>query len=372
MLGARCSVLGARCSVLGARCSAMIAESKRSLDVKPFFEPSTTFSKPRAVATGKPRASTKQVPLCAGVKVITGLLFSTSVGAVLSRARRTFRLRRPGFPVRSFSTSPTGQFQEHPMKPAYWASSMCRKTLTAEIQPGTSNVSTSDPSSYPAAYTRLNRFLKLKEFALWNTPVWPNAWPFPPFDCSPYLADNKGHSRRLLTGWCVLLDLERFIADCRMANQWPAPTNELDLGPCEVHFLPASPPAAPPKPSAAARSAGAATPCDPRVTAAGPPPRTRLNHRRGERENPGCCGSPDSGKTQYRAIAGLFFGRPGPIPAKPSAGPLQPQLGGAPSPESACPGNEPGKPDRGRPSDGGSIDVGRGRKKTGWPGTGGE
>ncbi len=55
VLGARCSVLGARCSVLGARCSAMIAEPKRWLNVKPFLEPSTTFPKSRAVATGNRR-----------------------------------------------------------------------------------------------------------------------------------------------------------------------------------------------------------------------------------------------------------------------------------------------------------------------------
>ena len=35
------------------------------------------------------------------------------------------------------------------MKPAFRASSMCRKTLTAEIQSGTSNLSTSDPSPLP-------------------------------------------------------------------------------------------------------------------------------------------------------------------------------------------------------------------------------
>ena len=36
--------------------SARLAESKRSFDVKPFFEQPTTFSKPRPVPTGKPRA----------------------------------------------------------------------------------------------------------------------------------------------------------------------------------------------------------------------------------------------------------------------------------------------------------------------------
>ena len=41
------------------------------------------------------------------------------------------------------------RFQKRPMKPAYRDWSRCRKTLTAEIQSGTSNVSTSDPSPFP-------------------------------------------------------------------------------------------------------------------------------------------------------------------------------------------------------------------------------
>ena len=91
----------------------------------------------RAVPTGKPRAPQQ---MRAGVKVSTGLLFSTAVSTVLARARR---------PLRSFSTSSPRPFQKRPMKPVYRDSSMCRKTLTAEIQSGTSNVSTSDPSPLP-------------------------------------------------------------------------------------------------------------------------------------------------------------------------------------------------------------------------------
>ena len=90
--------------------SAMIAESKRSFNVKPFFEQSITFLPPRRCD------------------------------------RETARARRP---LRSFSTSSPRPFQKRPMKPAYRASSMCRKTLTTEIQSGTSNVSTSDSSPLP-------------------------------------------------------------------------------------------------------------------------------------------------------------------------------------------------------------------------------
>ena len=56
---------------------------------------------------------------------------------------------RHGRPVRAFSTSSPRPFRKRPMKPAYRASWMRRKTLTGESQSGTSNVSTSDPARLP-------------------------------------------------------------------------------------------------------------------------------------------------------------------------------------------------------------------------------
>ena len=70
------------------------------------------------------------------------------------------------------------------MKPAYRASSMCRKTRTAEIQSGTSNGSTSDSSPFPYSLsTAATGLVKLKESALWNNLIWPNLRPLSPFDC---------------------------------------------------------------------------------------------------------------------------------------------------------------------------------------------
>ena len=112
----------------------------------------------RAVATGKPR-SPQQIRAC--VKVSTGLLFSTAVSTALARARR---------PVRSFETSSPRPFQKRPMKPAHRASSMCRKTLTTEIQSGTSNVSTSDSSpcslSAPQPARKAQRICPMEQYNL--------------------------------------------------------------------------------------------------------------------------------------------------------------------------------------------------------------
>ena len=124
----------------------------------------------RAVPTGKPRAPQQ---IRAGVKVSTGLLFPTAGGAVLARARR---------PVRSFSTSSLCPFQKRPMKPVYRASSMCRKTRTAEIQSGTPNGSTSELSRYSLSETqaarKTQRICPMEQYNLAKCAA------LPPFDCS--------------------------------------------------------------------------------------------------------------------------------------------------------------------------------------------
>ena len=67
------------------------------------------------------------------------------------------------------------------MKPAYRASWMCRKTLTAEIQSGTSNVSTSELSRYslsePQAARKTQRICPMEQYNLARRAA------LPPFDC---------------------------------------------------------------------------------------------------------------------------------------------------------------------------------------------
>ena len=89
------------------------------------------------------------------------------------------------------------RFQKRPMKPAYRASSMCRKTLTAEIQCGTSNVSTSDPFPFPdslcepQAACKTQRICPMEHFNLAKF-----AAPFPARLLAP-LAETTARSRRL-------------------------------------------------------------------------------------------------------------------------------------------------------------------------------
>ena len=110
-LGSRLSALGSRLSALGSRLSAlMMLSPDRIAFVKPFFEVFITFSPSAPLRPGN-RTRKATAPIVLNV-----------------------------IPCR---------FQKRPMKPAYRASSRCRKTLTAEIQSGTSNVSTSDPSPLP-------------------------------------------------------------------------------------------------------------------------------------------------------------------------------------------------------------------------------
>ena len=111
-LGSRLSALGSRLSALGSRLSAlgsMRAAEDQAAFVKPFFKQSTTIGPSTPFRPG-------------------------------NRARR---------PVRAFSTSSPRPFRKRPMKPAYRASWMRRRTLTAETQSGTSNVPVSDPARLP-------------------------------------------------------------------------------------------------------------------------------------------------------------------------------------------------------------------------------
>ena len=67
------------------------------------------------------------------------------------------------------------------MKPAYRASSMCRKTLTTEIQSGASNVSTSDSSPYslsePQPARKTQRICPMEQYNLAKCAA------LSPFDC---------------------------------------------------------------------------------------------------------------------------------------------------------------------------------------------
>ena len=88
-----------------------------------------------------------------------------------------------GFPVRSFSTSSPRQSRKRPMKPAYRASSMCRKTLTAEIQSGTSNLSTSDPSPLPYSLSEPRPAYRTQCFCPMEQSNMAKGAALPPFDC---------------------------------------------------------------------------------------------------------------------------------------------------------------------------------------------
>ena len=109
-----------------------------------------------------------------------------------ARARRLFR---------SFSTPPPRPFQKRPMKPAYRASPRCRKALTAGIQPGTSNVPTSDPSplsyslSEPHTNCGMERLWALGQFILGKC-VAPCLSRLPTL-----LPEITGRARRLQAGW---------------------------------------------------------------------------------------------------------------------------------------------------------------------------
>ena len=139
----------------------------------------------------------------------------------------------------------------------------------------------------------------------------------PPFDGSRISLKKRMFPAGSSPGALVLLGRQRFIADCRMANQYPAPHQRVRppseiCDPVKSTSMTGSLRDGPPKPAAVARSAGSATPCDPRAKAAGPPPREEIQPQKGERENPGCWGSSDPGEMSYRATVGRFFGRPGP------------------------------------------------------------
>ena len=101
------------------------------------------------------------------------------------------------------------------MKPAHRASSMCRKTRTAEIQSGTSYVSTPDSSPYslsaPQPTRKTQRICPMEQFNLAKM-----RGPFP-VRLLARLAEKTDvhrHDRGRGRG-----GRERFIADCRMANE---------------------------------------------------------------------------------------------------------------------------------------------------------
>ena len=67
------------------------------------------------------------------------------------------------------------------MKPVYRASSMCRKTLTAEIQSGTPNGSTSELSRYSLSETQAAR--KTQRICPMEQSNLAKRAALPPFDC---------------------------------------------------------------------------------------------------------------------------------------------------------------------------------------------
>ena len=158
------------------RLSALGSHHDESREPTPLLSSSPQLLRPlRRSDRETARASTKRAPLCAGVKVSSGLPFSTAASIVLVRASR---------PVRSFSTASPRPFRKRAMKPAYRTSWMCRKTRTAEIQSGASNASTSDPSPLPdnlyepQPARKTERFCPVEQNSVARVPT------PPPFDCS--------------------------------------------------------------------------------------------------------------------------------------------------------------------------------------------
>ena len=81
------------------------------------------------------------------------------------------------------------------MKPAFRASSMCRKTLTAEIQSGTSNLSTSDPSPLPYSLSEPRPAYRTQCFCPMEQSNMAKGAALPPFDCRRVSLKKTGAHR---------------------------------------------------------------------------------------------------------------------------------------------------------------------------------
>ena len=86
------------------------------------------------------------------------------------------------------------RFQKRLMKPAYRASSMYRKTPTAEIQCGTSNVSTSDLSPLPCSSSKSQPARKTQRFCPMEQSNMAKRAALPSVRLLAYLAEKKGRA----------------------------------------------------------------------------------------------------------------------------------------------------------------------------------
>ena len=87
------------------------------------------------------------------------------------------------------------RFQKRPMKPAYRDSSMCRKTRTAEIQCGASNMSTSGPSPFPYRLSAPQPARKTQRICPMEQSNLAKCAALSPFDCCRISLKKKGRAQ---------------------------------------------------------------------------------------------------------------------------------------------------------------------------------
>ena len=127
-------------------------------------------------ALGSRNESHRTPPFCqAFFRAVHNLFALRAIASGKPRARR---------PLRLFSTSSPRPFQKRPMKPAYRASKMSRKTLTAGIQPGTSNVPTPGPPPRPSSLSETQLVSSTLSFCPIEQSSLAKSAALPSFDCS--------------------------------------------------------------------------------------------------------------------------------------------------------------------------------------------
>ena len=179
-LGSRLSALGSRLSALGSRLSALGSRL------------SALGSRLSALGSRLSALGSRLSALGSRLSALT--MRATGPGRFCQAFFRAVHNFSPSAPFRPGNRARKAaapivlnviprRFQKRPMKPVYRDSSMCRKTLAAEIQSGTSNVSTADPSPLPYSLSEPQPARKTQRICPMGQYNMAKSAALSPFDC---------------------------------------------------------------------------------------------------------------------------------------------------------------------------------------------